>query len=718
VRDASGSAVADALVSLRGDGSDRETRTGPDGRFSFTERGSAGILVVEASGFSPYRRAIDLHKDAGPLTIVLRRSFADQVTVTAARVPERLAETPASVVVLGARAIELTPALAVDDALRQVPGFTLFRRSGSRTANPTTQGASLRGIGGSGASRALVIDDGVPLNDPFGGWVYWSRIPRVALDRVEVLRGGASDLYGSGALTGVIHLVRKRAEETRLDLDASYGSQSTPDGSVAASLRRGDWGVRLHGTSFSTDGYVLASPAERGRVDTPTTSEHEGAELAVEHGLDGASRQFAAISAFRETRGNGTPLQTNDTRLWQAVVGADWTSTATVSLRAYLGDELYHQTFSTIAADRSSERLNRQQRVPAQVAGGWGQWARPLGRRQVLVAGADVRRVSATSEEVVFNPGAGPLVGNEGRQLDLGVYAEDMLSLGRLAATAALRFDHWGQSGERRSPGVATTTLTDHDENALSPRLSLRYPVASWLSLTSAAYRSFRAPTLNELYRPFRLGNVLTLANDGLRAERLGGVEAGALARTRGGRLSVRTTAFWNEVHDAVTNVTLSSTSSLITRQRKNVALIRARGVETDAEARIGTAFTAAASWLFVDSVVVSADQAGLTGLRVAQVPRNQGSLSLRYAHPAVRVGLQARFAGQQFDDDLNLFPLGRATTLDLLASRPFGRDAEVYAAVENLFDSRYDVGRTPVRTLGPPRSIRAGVRIHAPGRP
>ena len=153
-------------------------------RFSFTERGSAGILVVEASGFSPYRRAIDLHKDAGPLTIVLRRSFADQVTVTAARVPERLAETPASVVVLGARAIELTPALAVDDALRQVPGFTLFRRSGSRTANPTTQGASLRGIGGSGASRALVIDDGVPLNDPFGGWVYWSRIPRVAQDRL------------------------------------------------------------------------------------------------------------------------------------------------------------------------------------------------------------------------------------------------------------------------------------------------------------------------------------------------------------------------------------------------------------------------------------------------------------------------------------------------------------------------------------------------------
>jgi len=718
VRDASGVAVAGARVSLRGDGAERDMQTGPDGRFSFAKRGSAVVVAVEAAGYAPYRRRIDLRQDAGPLTIVLRRAFTDELTVTATRVPERLGETPASVVVLGARALELTPALVVDDALRQVPGFTLFRRSGSRTANPTTQGASLRGIGGSGASRALVLDDGVPLNDPFGGWVYWSRVPRASLDRIEVLRGGASDLYGNGALTGVIHLVRKRADQTRVDLDASYGSQSTPDGSVAASLRRGSWGLRLHGTSFSTDGYVMVAPGERGPVDVAATSRHDGVELAVERGPGGASRQFAAVSAFREKRGNGTPLQTNDTRLWQAVLGADWTSTAALSLRAYAGDELYHQTFSTIAVDRSGERLNRQQRVPAHVFGAWGQWSRPVRGHHVVVAGADVRRVEATSEEVVFNPGPGPLVGNQGRQLDLGVYAEDVLSLGRLSATAALRFDRWGQSGERRSPGAAATTLPDHHESALSPRLSLRYPVAPWLSLTSAAYRSFRAPTLNELYRPFRLGNVLTLANEGLRAERLWGVEAGALARRTDGRLSARTTVFWNEVEGAVANVTLSSTPALITRQRRNVALIRARGVEADAEARLGAAFTAAASWLFVDSVVVSADPPALAGLRVAQVPRHQASLSLRYAHPAVRAGVQARFSGRQFDDDLNVFPLDRATTVDVLAARPLGRDVELYAAVENLLDARYDVGRTPVRTLGPPRSIRAGVRIHAPGRP
>src|SRR5216110_2594061 len=209
-----------------------------------------------APGFAKFTKALASHD--GDIDIeLLPAPVSQQMVVTANRVETSLDETAQSIDLVSRQQLETTAAEPIDDALRQVPGFTLFRRSGSRTANPTSQGASLRGIGASGASRALVLYDGVPLNDPFGGWVYWSRIPRTALDRVEVLRGGASDLYGNGALAGVIHLVRKRADQPRLDADASYGSQSTPDGSVAASLRRGSCGLRLQGTSFKTDGYVL-----------------------------------------------------------------------------------------------------------------------------------------------------------------------------------------------------------------------------------------------------------------------------------------------------------------------------------------------------------------------------------------------------------------------------------------------------------------------------
>src|SRR5438876_9863270 len=151
----------------------------------------------------------------------------DTVTVTATRTPERLADTPASVVILTQQTIAISASPAVDETLRQVPGFTLFRRSGSRTANPTSQGASLRGLGGSGTSRALVLDDGVPLNDPFGGWIFWGRVPRASLDRIEILRGGASDVYGSGAMSGVVQFIRRK-DDIAIDVDA--GSQRTATG--------------------------------------------------------------------------------------------------------------------------------------------------------------------------------------------------------------------------------------------------------------------------------------------------------------------------------------------------------------------------------------------------------------------------------------------------------------------------------------------------------
>ncbi len=130
---------------------------------------------------------------ATELNITLQpASLAETVTVTATRTEVRLSDAPASVSVLDAKDVSQAAAQTVDDLLRQVPGFSIFRRSSSVVANPTTQGVSLRGAGATGASRTLVMADGVPLNDAFGGWVYWDRVPRAAIDRVEVVRGGSS----------------------------------------------------------------------------------------------------------------------------------------------------------------------------------------------------------------------------------------------------------------------------------------------------------------------------------------------------------------------------------------------------------------------------------------------------------------------------------------------------------------------------------------------
>ena len=170
--------------------------------------------------------------------IVLDKSLAEEVTVTASGAP-RVLDTASRVSFCPAR-VTATPALTVDDALRQVPGFSLFRRSGSRVANPTAQGASLRGVGPSGASRTLVLADGVPLNDPFGGWVYWSRLPRRPSKGSRWSKAGASDLYGSAALGGVVQAFT-RTEAPAVTVEASGGNESHRRVVAIRAGGKGDW---------------------------------------------------------------------------------------------------------------------------------------------------------------------------------------------------------------------------------------------------------------------------------------------------------------------------------------------------------------------------------------------------------------------------------------------------------------------------------------------
>jgi iron complex outermembrane recepter protein len=712
VTDARGRPLARAVVTLTAGAAALEARTDADGRFALgaVPTGEA-TLLVEAPGYAADRRRV-LVADGLLVEVVLRPlAFAEELTVTAARTTTSQADTPASVVVVSREDLRTTPALTLDDALRQVPGFSLFRRAGSRTANPTTQGAFLRGVGASGASRALILDDGIPINDAFGGWVQWGRVPRAALGRVEVLRGGASDVHGSGALAGVVHLVRQPVDRRTLLLDASYGTEETSQVSVLLGGREGAWAASLAAESLRTDGYVLVDPGQRGPVDTPAGTRHTALDLSLEHQHASGMRAFVRGSLFDETRANGTPLQTNATDLRELRLGVDGhLGRGTFSLRGHAGDQEYEQTFSAIASDRRSETLNRAQHVPADSSGILGHWTQPLGGRTALAAGFSVRRLSGTSEEDAFTrPGAPPVSTRMGgRQRDLAAFVEGLASPHPdLTLTAAARLDGWRNQAEGAS-------AAERSEHAVSPRLSLLWRARPGLAFSGAAYRAFRAPSLNELYRPFRVGNVLTLANDALEAERLGGLEAGVrLAR---GAAAGRATAFWMEAEHTVGNVTLSTTPALITRQRRNLGRSRSRGLELDGEWRPAASLSLSAGYLLAAARVLSfPPDPSLEGLRVPQVPRHQLTLQARWRAPrGFHASAQARWSGGQFDDDRNQFLLRRFWALDALVSRALTRRLEAFVAAENLGGGRWDVARTPLLTIGPPRSVRAGVRVEA----
>ena len=585
----------------------------------------------------------------------------DSITVTATRTPARLADTPASVVVITRDALATNAAATIDDALRQVPGFALFRRSGSRTANPTSQGVSLRGIGASGASRALVLDDGIPLNDPFGGWVSWGRIPRAAIDRIEVVRGGASDLYGSSAMGGVVQFLR-RAPATAVVADISAGSQDTRSGSLFAAGAAGAWRGSIAADLLATAGYVLVDPSQRGPVDRAADSRHTSIDGTIERAFGDAARAFLRLSRFSENRNNGTPLQVNDTAIRQLALGID---AAGFTARAYGLDERYHQTFSALALNRSSERLTADQRTPSHGRGLSAQYAHAAGDRSVIVAGAESQSVSATNDAI------------SGRQRTTSAFLEDtMLLSARASLAASIRYDHWRDS-------------------AWSPRLSALVHATDRVAFTASAYRAFRAPTLNELIRPFRVGNVLTLANANLGPERLSAIEAGV----RSG--PVRVTLFSMTTDDSIANVTLSTTPSLITRQRQNLGSSRSRGVEAETDFRVAKDWRLSAGYLFADATLDSAK-------RIPQVPRNQATLQLAYRGKA---GAQLRWSSAQFDDDLNQFPLRGYFVADAFAAHAIAPGIDATLAVENIFDRRIETAATPVITLGQPRSVRVGLR-------
>lgn len=638
-----------------------------------------------------------------------------EVNVTASRSPRALGDTPASVVVLRLEDLAVSAAPTADDALRQAAGFALFRRTGSRTANPTTQGVSLRGVGASGAARAAVLEDGLPLNDPFGGWIFWGRVPIRSIERIEVVRGGASELYGSSALSGVVQMVRRApAARAGADADVSAGTLTTRDAAVFASGRSGAWAGTLSAEAFSTGGYVPVAAEERGPVDSEASSRHSGADLSVERRIESA-RMFLRGSLYEESRGNGTPLQTNDVHLGQVSAGSDFMACkASITLRGFATDERFHQTFTSIAPDRASERLIRLQTVPADAEGLSAQASLPAGPH-LLVLGAEARRAQGESREQV--PGAAPsFVTAGGRQMTAGAFIEDILTLGeKWTWTAGVRFDAWGNRDGRSvsdsAAAHAETRFADRDETAWSPRVSGLFHASRTITLTASAYGSFRAPTLNELYRSFRVGNVSTTANPDLASERLRGVEAGLSLEPAGSPVRVRAVLFWMEVRDAIGNRTLSSTPSLVTRRRENFGTTRSRGVEIDADAR-WRKFTLTAGYLFSDASVISAPASpDLLGARVPQVPRHQGTLQVAWRAGALTAALAARSGGRQFEDDQNLLPLRGFLAADLFLSGTFGI-VEPYVSIENIANSRIEAGRTPATTLAAPRSARVGARV------
>ena len=604
----------------------------------------------------------------------------------------------------------------IEDALSSVAGFQQFRRSDSRSANPSAQGATLRALGGNATSRALVLLDGVPMSDPFFGYVPFSALTPERLSYVRVTPGGGSGPFGAGALAGTIELE-----------SAGYETLGTASGRLLVN-DRGETEAAAGVASRLGAGFASIS----GRWDRGkgffTTPLDQRAPLSARAAHDSWSVQLRGVAPLSETvelQARGLIYEDNRTLRFD---GADNSSEAQdASLRLVGRGEwqfdllgyIQLRNFSNIVI--SSTRfvpVLDQRNTPSTGIGGKFELRPPVGEGHTLRLGVDYRR----SDGELFEDAISAFTGNVrarrnagGTNSDLGFFIEDDYSIGPIILTAGARADRYtisdGFFRERDGAGVLVVDnrFADRSGWAASFRGGAVFGMGNGLSLRAAAYTGLRLPTLNELYRPFVVFPVVTQANAALRNERLEGYEFG-INFARGDRFDLALTLFDNRVKNAIANVTIATNL----RQRQNLDAIKARGVEAKAGLNIGP-MRLDGSLAYVDAEARgSGAAAALNGNRPSQSPEWMGSATLSY-RPAKDwyVAATLRHVGSQFEDDLESNVLPAATTLDAYAEMPLTEGISLVLRGENLFDETIVTrNQNGSIDLGVPRTVWGGIKI------
>ncbi len=654
---------------------------------------------------------------------VAAQDSGPDIVVTGRGLPVSPGERAFDIVTIDRDRLAANASARLESVLADVAGLQQFRRSDSRTANPTSQGITLRGIGGNASSRALLILDGVPQADPFGGWVAFPAYATGRLGQVRVTRGGGSGYFGPGALAGTVELDSATPDQLApLEGSLFYGSRASVEAQGSAALIRDGGFATLSAAYARGDGFIPTVPESRGPVDRPAPYEQASGAIRTVVTVAPGTELQANVSAFTDTRERGTAFTANTSQGADASLRLVGRGRWGWSALAYLQTRAFASSFASIGAARDTvaQSLN-QYNTPAAGVGARIEVQPPVGDAIDLRLGADLRDVSGKTQELFTFVAGAPTRRRQagGSTRTAGLFVDGSVKAGELTLTGAARIDRWSIDGgyltERPIAGGAALTdarFADRSGSEFTGRLGAAYSPLRIVTLRAAAYRGWRLPTLNELYRPFRVGNDVTAANAALSPERLTGVEGGVTVTPFAGA-SLAATLFHNRLDDAIANVTLSSTPTSASRVRRNLDAIRSTGVEVDARYATGP-FDVLASWSHVDARVrANGAGAALDGLRPAQTPRDAVSGTLGWRRHGAALSATLRHVARQYDDDQNSRALAPATTLDGYAALPLTHGLTVEARAENVFDERIEAGISGANIVerASPRTLWLGVR-------
>jgi outer membrane cobalamin receptor len=627
--------------------------------------------------------------------------------------------------------IRLAAPRTIDEMLAKEPSFSLYRRQSSISSNPTSAGVSLRNTGATAASRTLVLLDGIPQNDPFGGWVYWARYDAATLDSIRIVSAARAAVWGNQSPAGVIQMNGYPAFDNFHVLKTGGGSQGTISGSTVNQMTNEDKTLAVLFSAFGlhTDGFFAVDSSQRGPVDRKLDTDLYGANLKFSWLAAPGLTVEPAVSWYAEERGNGTALSKNSTdavdlslRVSSADGDFSWQALAWHQQREF------ESTFSSVNADRTAETLALDQfDVPADATGAAFTTLWDSGGKWTVSSGADAKMASGETNE---NVGTFRRREAGGDQSLAGLFtAASYQADERTRLDASIRLDWWELSDGRRNETSLTTGKplradTQDDRDGWEPSASLEssHQIDDSLLGRISAGTAFRLPTLNELHRPFRVRNDIVEANPDLDPERFFSI-SGGLDWTPTDTVTVNATLFQHWIKDAIANVPVTAAAPIKEifgtippggsgSQRQNVEQAQVTGIEGKIE------------WLPVESVTL-----GLTGLwsrtdftKSPEQPLLEGkpfpqAPDLRLIASATWQATErwSFFAGgeygaSQYDDALASRSIPSFTTARIGAQWQIGRG--IYQIrIENLSDEDIQTGLSSdgIRTYAGPRSLWIG---------
>lgn len=645
----------------------------------------------------------------------------NEIVTTASRVSELVSQSPVNVTTITRRDIATTSASNVPSLLWRLPGFTMRDHQSASASSPGRRVPSFRGLAGSSGGRTLILVDGVPLNDGFNGYMQWNRIPLSLVDRVEVIRGGGSMIWGSRSLGGVINILTRTPASSGLQAQVEGGTGNSYRGTLTGNLVA----PRFHGTLTTdwadTDGHLVTRPDLRGPIDVPSGDRTKVVAGRVGYDLTPslqatASGNYFDLESHGPTPGGGNTSSASEFRgglRWLTPGGGVW------SAQGYTTHTNYLNNSGIVSSDRTTETPNREQVQAATVVAASLQWSQLIGARHQMAAGLDLSNADGTIDELGNSVGGVWTLNraNGGQQRLGGLYLQDNVRLSeRWQVQAAVRGDQIRNTdGYRLDTALPTGTPTLDTAYApvtrsrLNYSVGLRFEATPQMTWRAATYTALRAPTLYELYQTnYSTRGAVIAANPSLRPETLRGVELGVDVQPSPSSV-LRLNLFLNKAQDAILDYTIgtATTSGQVftecgavprnqaCRQRRNVAGLRTMGLESELELHPAPHWSLWASYTY-NPTRVDAPGEAIDGLPARAAAKHAATAALTFDQPRfATITIEQRYVGPRADDDLNSVTLDHFFVTGIRVSRPLAARATLYAKVENLFDADYEVTRS-----------------------